>query len=947
MLAVAIGKIIKNKWLFLCLFIACVFSVALIASMPVYENAINNRMLQRELREWQSERNRPPLIHNVAYQGSVIALYAERSTAALDSFVQSAIIPRFSLPVAERRLTLSRPAVSLLHISPYNEMSAPIGRSSMVYTKGLFDRVELVAGHFPNESDDSGTVEVVVSEAAANVMPFMLGSEYILDFSRMTDWVSVPDGFVRLRVVGIIRETDPNDIFWQIRPLTARNVYTTYEAFTRIFQVGALSDFSAVWETVFDHTALEPENIQYIFEILQERGTGTLSNQPILRRAAAREAELGPFLRVLQIPILALLVFFIIMLSGLILDHDKIEIALLYSRGAGKGRILAMYTIQAFLLAGLGIAAGIPLSLVLCMVIGSAAGFLEFAGRAPLDVTVTAAVFRYALAGAGLFIASILLPIIFSGSTSIVAERRQKAARGGKPFFEKYCLDLILVGISIYGYFSYQNLTELLAETDTAMAHYSIDPLIFLIATFFFVGFAMLFTRIYPYIIRLLFSAGRSVWPPAVYASLSAARSRPRSRYIMLFIIMTSAISLFAAAAARTINQNNFDRTMYDIGADLVIQERWPFVDPEPAFCPETGLPLIPPVQYLLFTEPPFERLNEAEGVALATKVYRNDRAEVRTLMRAATPLREAGRATRISNVNIMAIYPDEFAQVAWWRGDMFDYHFNHKMNAMSVNPNVVLLSRNLMNRLAVIHGDEIRVTWANNTHEAVLYVYDGVDFFPTFYNIAPNGSQEYLIVMNYELVSAEFRIEPYEVWIMKEYGASAADILRYYIDNDILLTSIKDAQTRLAAARNEPLILSMNGFLTLSFVITLTITIAGFLVFWSFELRSRRLQISIMRSTGMSGKDVAIMLLWEQILLSLLPLIAGFVLGEVGSSLFVPMFEMRGDESLLPFKVFRQAEDSLRVAVIISGSIAAASAMLWYMAARINIAQTLKLGEE
>jgi putative ABC transport system permease protein len=410
-------------------------------------------------------------------------------------------------------------------------------------------------------------------------------------------------------------------------------------------------------------------------------------------------------------------------------------------------------------------------------------------------------------------------------------------------------------------------------------------------------GCAMLFTRLYPYIIRLLFSVGRSVWPPAIYASLSAARSRPRSRYIMLFIILTIANSLVTSASARTINQNCLDRAMYDIGADLVIQERWSFTDPNPQFDLTTGAYIKPDDKELFFIEPPFEIFSEPQGVALATKVYRNNRAMV---------MRPNGSS--VYGVNVMAIYPDEFARVSWRRDDMYAYHLNYMMNAMSVNPNVVLLSRRLMDQLGLSHGDEIQVLWANNRDALPCYVYDAVDYFPTFNPLTPDVTLAHLVVMNYELINAEYRLEPYEVWMMKEEEASSTDIAQYILNNresqsaqvnvpqfglnapriDISIhpLSVNNAQASLASVRNDPLILSMNGFLTLNFVMILAVTVAGFLVFWSFDLRSRRLQISIMRSAGMPKTGVIAMLLWEQVLLSLLPLIAGFVLGRIGSSL-------------------------------------------------------------
>ena len=952
-LAISIGKMIKNKGLFLCVLIACIFSVTLMASIPAFENALKKRLLQQELLELQYETGLPPLVHRINVSDLRIAAYSDGSIEAVDAWIHNEIVSCFGLPVIASQITLTHHDFAIfLHVSPDNESVALPIQGGIMYTSNLFEHVELVAGRFPTEPGTPGIVEVVVSEKAAINMPFMLGSEYLQSFNPKHH---APNETERFKIVGIIRIADPSDPFW-VTPLSDQNPYTNYASFIRTFHRGGASRFEALWTTTFDHRFIEPKSLSTILNLNLTENFGTLSNLNILQDAFDRELELGVFLWVLLMPTLALLMFFIIMISGLILDHDKIEISLFYSRGASKARVLAMYAIQATLITGVAIVAGILLSMLLCSVMGASSGFLEFVGRAPLEVTATAKVFWYAVLGAALFITSMLLPILFSKSASIVTQQRLKAVRTSKPFFEKYYLDLILLAISLYGYFSYQNLSSILSATDAKFTEYAIDPLIFLISTFFLIGCAMLFTRLYPFIIRLLFSVGRSIWPPAIYASLSAARSRPRSRYIMIFIILTISNSLVASAAARTINQNCLDRVMYDIGADLVIKERWSFTDPNPQF-DNHGSYIKPDDKELFFFEPPFEKYSEPGQVALATKVYRNDRTRV---------MLPSGIS--VEDVNVMAIYPDEFARVSWQRGDMYAYHLNHLMNAMSANPSVVLLSRSLMDQLSLLSGDEVWVWWANNRDVMPCYIYDAVDYFPAFNPLVPDGSLSHLVIMNYELVNSEYRLEPYEVWIMKEEGASSAEIVQYIWDykeflpaqgkqnyglgairTDLSLPqfSVNDAQAKLESVRNDPFILSMNGFLTLNFVMILAVTAACFLMFWSFDLRSRRLQISIMRSTGMPQAGVIAMLLWEQILLSLLPLVAGFILGKNGASLFVPMFEMGGSGSPLPFRVFIRTADSLLVGVIVSGVIVLTIVMLWYMASRIKISQTLKLGEE
>jgi putative ABC transport system permease protein len=569
---------------------------------------------------------------------------------------------------------------------------------------------------------------------------------------------------------------------------------------------------------------------------------------------------------------------------------------------------------------------------------GLSSGFLEFAARTPLPVRLTGESILYGLLGAGIFAVSLLAPILFSRSGSIVAARRVMAKREIKPFFEKFYLDCILLGLAAYQYFvTYRNTLAMMDETGLAAHDYIIDPQIFLTSAFFIIGGAMLVTRLYPYLIRFLFWMGRAIWPPAVYASLSAARSRPRCRYIMLFIIATVSIGLYGASGARTINRNLEDRAMYGAGADVTFVEYWHYIDAEPRFnylgfyvYRDDHDPL------LTWSESSFTRIRELEGVGLATQVYRHDRGAIRV---------EGGRTVR--DAGVTAIHPYEFAQATWWRGDMHGYHMHHLMNALSVNPNAVLLSRNLMERLNAGHGDTVYITWEHNTAELECVVYDAVDFFPKYHSESPDGDPQYLIVMNYGLVYREFRVEPYETWISIAGGYTAADVQNSINEAGIKMRWINYAANTLTGVRNNLMVLSMNGFLTLSFVMTIAITAVGFLMFWIFDLRGRRLQIGIMRSMGLSRFGVVSMLLWEQALLSFLPLFIGFGLGRLGSHLFVPMFEMRSQPYELPFLTLILAADSQRVGAMMAAIITAAILLLGVLSARIKISQTLKLGEE
>ena len=85
---------------------------------------------------------------------------------------------------------------------------------------------------------------------------------------------------------------------------------------------------------------------------------------------------------------------------------------------------------------------------------------------------------------------------------------------------------------------------------------------------------------------------------------------------MMVFLMFTVSLGIFNATVARTILSNSEKGIKYSAGADLVLQQPW-----------EDNSLLM---QYykdleLTYTEPDFGVYESMEGVAEATKVYRND----------------------------------------------------------------------------------------------------------------------------------------------------------------------------------------------------------------------------------------------------------------------------------------------------------------------------------
>lgn len=904
-------------------------------------------MIIKGYEQRQIEKNTYPMIYTVQYRhvSSGGGLTDEVFGVAED--IAEELYSEIDIPSLLKRKSFRFNDVSLRHIALANvERNTLVTRISLAAYYGIDDKIDIVHGRRPQQLDKD--YEVMVSTAAAYSLGLSLNSSY--EVLGIKDPNGKP---IVIHLVGIFEQKDKEDLYW-IENINHTVIFDPdiYDYSFYVNLIGSQEGLRTTsynifaWDYVLDYKMLTPEKVDQLTETIENQ-TDTvqfstrvnLSNMDILEVFSTKRTQINIFLPVLLIPIIALLGFFIVMISGLVFDYDKNERTLMQSRGASKRTILLIYVLQSVTISILSLAAGIPLSIVFCRFVGSSNGFLEFVGRDTLIVTLSFGTIVYALLGVVIFLLSMLLPIAFSREDSIVISKRSRV-RTAATAFERYYIDVVLLILSLAGLYTYDNIAQIMTEAGVSAKDMPMNPLLFIISSTFIFGCCLLFTRIYPHLIELLFRLGRKSWSPVIYSSLiSTSRIRTRGRFLMIFLVATVSMGIFSSAAARTINKNYEDRIAYNIGADIRLKEKWKGVDPNPEYSAE-GLLIIKPEKDLVYaSEPPFSRYTELQGVRKATKVYTNSRAR----------LYRNGRA--YDNLNVMCVIPSEFPDIAWNRSDLYDYHINNMMNAMLFNPYAILLSEGLMEKLELNHGDEVYIGWENNKEMLNCVVYDSFKYFPTY---DPNMVDERneplnLIVMNYELIEWMYRLEPYEVWISKEENYPAADIYQDIVDLDIPLSYFYNTSSDIVEMKNDPLVQGMNGNLTLSFIVTIIITVTGFMIYWIFDLKNRQLQMGIIRSMGMTNLNIIAMLLWEQLLLSFIPMFAGFLIGGLSASTFVPMFEFGvvASKTAPPYKVFIALADYLRIGAVMTTIILLAIVILGVMVSRLKMSQTLKLGEE
>ena len=246
------------------------------------------------------------------------------------------------------------------------------------------------------------------------------------------------------------------------------------------------------------------------------------------------------------------------------------------------------------------------------------------------------------------------------------------------------------------------------------------------------------------------------------------------------------------------------------------------------------------------------------------------------------------------------------------------------------------------------------RVNFQNETlDQGFLEVtaYAFVDLWPTFNpnSDAKGSANPSLIVANLNYVQAKMALEPYEVWIKKQPGVPSAALYQDLEQKKLEIQSLEDTDFSIVASKNDPMLQGTNGALTLGFIVSLVISVIGFLIYWVISIRERTLQFGIYRAIGLSRRSIFGMLVWEQFMISGTAILAGIIIGGLTSDNFVPLLQIvySAAEQVPPFVVTAYLSDYLKVYAVTIFMLAICLSVLGVIVSRIRIHQAIKLGEE
>lgn len=932
MLRYILRKMISKKWLFIALLIGNILLTGIAASNPLYADAVMQRMLTDDMDAYLTKKNAYPGLVSVFFNGSVKKNGLIKENEAL----AHAVPADFGVPA---RMEVRRYFMSPMQNQPLIERDdAKISSIGLGALEDVAAHARIVAGRmFDSERRADGTVEVIVSQRALVELNLLMGERR--EFPKLTDADGQP---IVIEVVGVYDVSDVEDPYWVRSPSSYKSeCLLDFDLFNRLFVREDLPvALSGCWYELLDAEQMSARNAQALYETAlkyQEMGknrqylTVTVAFSDILKNHISQARRVRVTLWVLQAPIYILLAAFVFMVSRQILETEEAEISVLKSRGVSGGQILSMYLLQSCLLALAGTAAGVPLGALITQALGSANAFLEFVSRRALPVRVGRETALYALAAAAVSILAMVLPVRRYAKVSIVAQK-QKKARRARPFWQKAFLDVIALGTALYGLYSFNGQKAQLAER--ILAGEVPDPLLFLCSSLFIIGAGLVAIRLIPLFISAVFRVFRRLWSPALYASfLKVLRQRANQDFIMIFLVMTIALGVFNAQTARTINDSAEENTRYVTGADVVLREKWESNADQVAENPSLDL---------IYYEPDYGVYQTMEGAASVCKVFTD--ANVSCSVPGGT----------LKKTLLMAIDTDAFGRTAWFDASLLPHHINEYLNAMAQNARAVLVSANFRDEYGLKLGDVINY-WNTDSESTRGIIYGFVDYWPGYAPFTHEKSadgvyretENHLIVANLSQVQDVMGVRPYSVWVRAKDGAQF--LYDYAETSGTRYAVFEDVDAKIVEMKNDPMIKSLNGVLTVGFIVALALCFIGFLMYWILSIRQRTLQFGIYRAMGMRMREILTMLLNEQLCISVLSIAVGAAVGHLAAKLYMPLIQIAyaSSDSYLPLRTSVDVSDTLRLLVIVAVMLIACMAILFTIIRRMKIAQALKLGED
>ncbi|MCR4683994.1 MAG: ABC transporter permease [Lachnospiraceae bacterium] len=813
--------------------------------------------------------------------------------------------------------------------------------ADVVYGIGA-DGAEQSENTFVKEALTRGAYPCVISQTTMDKNDLVVGEE--LSFKYRTYDDDAPE--ILFVITGIIEEKEEDAFFWYKRlGEYDQMLFLLPEDFSKIAADNEIGEITCMEAALFDYTKINHNNMHNCLSYLRQlrEGDASVSNnfEALLTSYTDQETAIRMILFTFELPIIALLLLFLYMVSGRILEMETTEIAMLKSRGVGRVKIIAIYALQSSIIAFAGCVLGLPVGFLLCRLAAGTNAFLSFSLKDVSAYGFTWMMIPFAMIAFVLSVLFMTLPVIALSKLTITDRKSLRVSVKHKPMWEKYYLDVLLLLVSGYLLYNYYKQSDSMAQT--IIEGGGIDPVIFLDSSLFILSCGLVVLRLAGYLVRLIYRIGKKHWTPANFiAFMQIIRGAKKQGFISVFLVMTVAMGVFNTNLARTVNENAEDRIRYNLGCDLRLEEQWQLT----TIRGQTNTTWS-------YKEPDFLKYDALKeyGATNLTRVLRDDNTDI-----------IIGSKTEKGNT-LYGIHTREFGETAVLKDNVNARHWFYDLNALAEDPKGVIISANLAAKYGLKEGDKLKYARYSPLNNDKTYatvearVVGIVNAFPgyesTVYRMTEDGSveakEQYLLVANYANVISDFSQTPYSVWVRLNDNADADKIKTVLKEIAPNLKEHTFLDEEIQKNRDSAMLQITNGMFSVGFIISLLICVVGFLIYWVLTIRERELLYGIYRAMGMSMREIVKMLITEQLFSSLLAAVSGFGVGALTTFLFTKLISIvyLPRKHNLPLTIFVRASDSVRIIATIAVSFLVCFFIMRRLIRDLNITKALKMGED
>lgn len=956
MIKSVLRKIRSNIWMFICLIVGSLLITGVLASIPMYSAGTLRQMLATDMIANERKTGKPA--GQLYFMAKLLS--AQRGDARVSALgeIEEHVIEG----IDGETVSIKNQYVQILTTQMASERGTFNYSTSWSISSltDILENVDIVEGKAPKDTVNDGVIEIMLEESEwAENKNVELGKVYQFTYDDATkEKVSL-----KVKPVGVFKVKDKASDFWyDTASIFSDALFCTEKAYENYFynNPNSIMQIKIYMNLDFSNAGMDNLGtfISYYNELYayaSEFGTGRnaleFAGVYLINSYIKKTASMEMSLWVLNVPVIAMLAFYMIMVTTMIIEEDKNEISTFKSRGAKNSQIFLRYVVESGIVSVFALVLGPPIGFLLAKTVGNASGFMEFKSTYEMPIKLSVSAYLYAIAACLFFSALILVPAIMATKKTIVNLKQRKARKSHMTWWEKCFLDVICLVISI-------GLLIVYKRTSGFNVDGTVDPVVYVISTLFILGCGLLCLRIYPYIVALFFAIFKRIMKPAPYSAfVQVSRGGNDYRFLMLFLVMTISVGIYSSASARIINSNVENTVYYENGADVVLNPD--FSGDLAAYTQdEEGNTVYVPD---FFREFDITKYTDCKFIKQASRVghYENN------------SVMNTDREYPYENpVEIMAIDPYEFGQISWCASSLNGRNWNEYLNMLELSPTSVLISTELAEITGAKPGDIIELDingsnqYKNKQYQRMkCYVAAVIEYWPTIEHkddVVSRGwggeyetiTQNCFVIMNFEYLWSIRDTNDYQLYLsITDDVKTGKEAFAEKAIKAGIIDSVSQIETYrpeiLTNAKSDSMLKGLNGSYSIGFVSTLTVAFVGFLIYWIMNVRKRKLQFGILRAMGMTRGNLTTMLICEHLLTTGVSVVLGILIGALTVKIYTPLLKIAYSSQTLPLVIIYNRGDITKIYAVVAAMLLTGIIVLAVFINKLKINEAVKIGEE